>query len=146
MWVEKYLLSWIEATSLDFLEVRPRQPGSPGFGKLQLGLFAGRGPANARALVGIDEHTGDRPAPTLAGRASDLFFKRADDGVAAHHGVLSGVGDGTIRLWNAATGQLIRTFDSTSWINWLLRISDGHSGRVNSVAFSPYRALGTVPP
>jgi len=51
-----------------------------------LGLFPGRGPANARALVRIDEDAGHRPAPMLAGCISDLFFKRADAGVPAHHG------------------------------------------------------------
>jgi WD40 repeat protein len=38
--------------------------------------------------------------------------------------VLSGSGDKTIKLWDAATGVLIRTFE-------------GHSGAVHSVAFSP---------
>jgi hypothetical protein len=38
--------------------------------------------------------------------------------------VLSGGGDGTAKLWDAATGQLLRTFD-------------GHTEKVNSVAFSP---------
>ena len=37
--------------------------------------------------------------------------------------VLSGSGDGTIKLWAAATGALIRTFG-------------GHSGHADSVAFS----------
>ena len=70
---------------LDFLEVRPLQPGPPGLGKLLLRPFAGRGTANARALVGIDEHAGDRPAPTLAGRAANLLFERANDGAPAYH-------------------------------------------------------------
>jgi WD40 repeat protein len=38
--------------------------------------------------------------------------------------VLSGSWDKTNKLWDAATGALIRTFE-------------GHSGAVNSVAFSP---------
>jgi WD40 repeat protein len=38
--------------------------------------------------------------------------------------VLSGSGDKTIKLWDAATGALIRTFE-------------GHSGEVQSVALSP---------
>ena len=38
--------------------------------------------------------------------------------------VLSGSWDKTLKLWDAATGQLIRTFE-------------GHSGWVHSVAFSP---------
>ena len=36
----------------------------------------------------------------------------------------SGSGDGTIKLWKAATGELLRTLE-------------GHSGSVSSVAFSP---------
>src|SRR5262249_37804177 len=38
--------------------------------------------------------------------------------------VLSGSGDGTIKLWDTATGQLLRTFQS-------------HSYSVSSIAFSP---------
>jgi WD40 repeat protein len=38
--------------------------------------------------------------------------------------VLSGSRDKTLKLWDAASGQLIRTFE-------------GHTGAVNSVAFSP---------
>ena len=38
--------------------------------------------------------------------------------------VLSGSDDKTLKLWDAATGALLRTFE-------------GHSGSVNSVAFSP---------
>ena len=37
--------------------------------------------------------------------------------------VLSGSGDKTVKLWDAATGRLVRTFE-------------GHSDWVNSVAFS----------
>src|SRR5262249_42079336 len=70
--------SLFEVTALNFLQVRPHQPGSPGLSKLVLGLFAARSPANARALVGIDEHAGNRPAPTLAGRAANLLLERAD--------------------------------------------------------------------
>jgi len=44
----------------------------------------------------------------------------SDDGVR----VLSGSSDNTIKLWDAATGALIRTFE-------------GHSNVVSSVAFSP---------
>ena len=38
--------------------------------------------------------------------------------------MLSGSGDKTLKLWDAATGALLRTFE-------------GHSDVVNSVAFSP---------
>jgi len=38
--------------------------------------------------------------------------------------VVSGSGDYTVRLWDAATGAALQTLE-------------GHSGRVNSVAFSP---------
>ena len=80
--------------------------------------------------------------------------------------VLSGSQDWTLKLWDAASGQLIRTFDahssrvasvafspdgtrllSGSWDKtlklWdtasgqLIRTFEGHSDQVNSVAFSP---------
>ena len=80
--------------------------------------------------------------------------------------VLSGELDGTLKLWDAATGQLLRSFkghkdlllsvafspDGTSFLSgsgdstlklWdaatgrLLRSFEGHLGAVNSVAFSP---------
>src|ERR1700719_5289010 len=80
--------------------------------------------------------------------------------------VVSGSEDKTLKLWDAATGQLLRTFEghtnlvssvafspngmrvlSGSWDNtiklWdaatgqLLRAFEGHTGEVRSVAFSP---------
>jgi WD40 repeat protein len=53
-----------------------------------------------------------------SGEVSSVAF--SPDGA----GVLSGSVDKTIKLWDAATGVLIRTFE-------------GHSGQVTSVAFSP---------
>jgi len=76
---------------------------------------------------------------------------------------LSGSDDGTMKLWNMSTGQLIRTFDpsgvnsvayspdgqtalsggSTTMTLWnintgqIIRTFTGHSSSINSVAFSP---------
>src|SRR5262249_36366210 len=50
-----------------------RQPSSPCFGKMLLRFFSGRRPADVRALVGICEHAGERPAPAVPERAASLF-------------------------------------------------------------------------
>jgi WD40 repeat protein len=58
--------------------------------------------------------------PTIPHSAAVVSVAFSPDGAR----VLSGSGDKTIKLWDAATGALIRTFE-------------GHVGPVTSVAFSP---------
>ena len=70
---------------LDFFELCSDQPSSPSLGKLLLGLFSGQCPANARALIRIDEYAGDRPKPAVTGRAACLPHKGPDNSLAAHN-------------------------------------------------------------
>jgi WD40 repeat protein len=72
------------------------------------------GPAHAQDRAKIEI------VPTLGHLASIYSVAFSSDGAR----VLSGSLDNTMKLWDAATGALIRTFK-------------GHSNRVSAVAFSP---------
>jgi WD40 repeat protein len=88
-------------------------------------------PDGTRVLSGADslrlwdtaslwDRTTGLPSRTFAGSGSVWSVAFSPDGTR----VLSGGDDKTVRLWDAATGQLVRTFE-------------GHSGTVWSLAVSP---------
>jgi WD40 repeat protein len=76
-------------------------------------------PANTQALTTPPlAHLAPAPEATHIGAVTALAY--SPDG---HH-IASGGNDGTLRLWDAATGQSVC-------------VMEGHEGSVNSVAFSP---------